>query len=81
MGDRSQDSVNDAQHGIEVHKCLNGLSPDIMNAVVITSKHGLNTRHYNLSVTDRSKADWYGQIQFHIGNVEASRYRTYCPVK
>ena len=40
--DRNQDSVNDAQHGNEVYKCLNGLSLDIMNAAVTTSKHSHN---------------------------------------
>ena len=39
----------------EVYKCLNGLSPDIMNDILAVSKHRYNTRHYNLFVTDRAK--------------------------
>ena len=39
----------------EVYKCLNGLSPDIMNDVFAVSKHGYSTAHYDLFVTDRTK--------------------------
>ena len=37
----------------EVYKCLNGLSPDIVNDTLPVSKYRCNTRHYNLFVTDR----------------------------
>ena len=43
----------------EVCKCLNGLSPDIMNDILAVSKHRYNTRHYNLFVTDQPKTDRY----------------------
>ena len=46
---------------IEACKCLNGLSPDIMNDVLAVSKHRCNSRHYNLLVTDRPKTDRYGR--------------------
>ena len=45
----------------EAYKCLNGISPDIMNYAFVVSKHRYNTRHYNLFVTDRPKTDTYGQ--------------------
>ena len=32
----------------QVHKCLNWLSPDIMNDILIGPKHRYNTWHYNL---------------------------------
>ena len=32
----------------EVYKCLNGLSPDIINDILAVSKYQYNTRHYNL---------------------------------
>ena len=45
----------------EAYKCLNGISPDIMNYALVVSKHQYNTRHYNRFVTDRPKTDRYGQ--------------------
>ena len=45
----------------EVYKCLNGLSPDIMNDILAVSKHRYNTRHYNLFVTDWPKTNRYGR--------------------
>ena len=45
----------------EVYKCLNGLSPDIVNDVLAVSKHRYNTEQYNLFVTDPPKTDIYGQ--------------------
>ena len=45
----------------EVYKCLNGLSPDIINDILAVSKHLYNTRHYNLFVTDRHKTDRYNR--------------------
>ena len=45
----------------EVYKCLNGISPDIMNDILAVSKHQCNTRPYNLFVTDWPKTDGYGQ--------------------
>ena len=45
----------------EVYKRLNRLSPDIMNDILVVSKHRYNTRHYNLFVTDRPKTDRYGR--------------------
>ena len=42
---------------IEVYKCLNGLSPDIVNDVLAVSKHRYNTHQYNLFVTDPPKND------------------------
>ena len=45
----------------EVYKCLNGLSPDIVNDVLAVSKHRYNTQQYNLFVTDPHKTDIYGQ--------------------
>ena len=45
----------------EACKCLNGLSPDVMNEILAVSKHRYNTRHYNLFVTDRPKSDRYGR--------------------
>ena len=32
---------------IKVYKCLNGISPDIMNDTLAVSKHRYNTRHYS----------------------------------
>ena len=31
----------------KVYKCLNGISPDIMNDTLAVSKHRYNTRHYS----------------------------------
>ena len=31
----------------KVYKCLNGISPDIMNDTLAVSKHQYNTRHYS----------------------------------
>ena len=45
----------------EVYKCLNGISPEIMNDTFAVSKHQFNTRHYNFFVTDRFKTDRYGR--------------------
>ena len=45
----------------EVDKCLNGISPDIMNNILTVSKHQYSTRHYNLFVTDRPKTDRFGR--------------------
>ena len=45
----------------EVYKCLNGLSPDIVNDVLAVSKHRYNTLKYKLFVTDRPKTDRYGR--------------------
>ena len=45
----------------EVYKYLNRFSPNIMNDVITVLKHGYNTQHYNLFVTDRSKIEKYGQ--------------------
>ena len=42
-------------------RCLNELSPDIMNDVLAVSKHQYNTQHYNLFVTEQPKIDRYGQ--------------------
>ena len=36
-----------------VYKCLNGISPDIINDVLAVSKHQYNTQQYNLFVTER----------------------------
>ena len=44
-----------------LYKCLNGISPDIMNDILAVSKHQYDTRHYNLFMTDRPKADRYGR--------------------
>ena len=45
----------------EVYKCLNWISPEIMNDTLAVSKHQYNTRNYNLFVTDRPKTDRYGR--------------------
>ena len=45
----------------EVYKCLNWISPEIMNDKLAVSKHRYNTRNYNLFVTDRPKTDRYGR--------------------
>ena len=45
----------------EVRKCLNGISPDVMNDILAVSKHKYNTRHYNLFVTDRPRTDRHGR--------------------
>ena len=45
----------------EVYKCLNGLSPDIVNDVLAVSKRHYNTQYYKLFVTDPLKTDIYGQ--------------------
>ena len=50
----------------EVYKCLNGLSPDIVNDVLAVSKHRYNTQHYNLFGTDPPKTDIY--VQNSISN-------------
>ena len=44
-----------------VCKCLNRVSPSIMNDILTVSKHHYNTRHYNLFVIDGPKTDRYGQ--------------------
>ena len=44
----------------ELYKCLNGISPNIMNDALAVSKHQCNTRHYNLLENDRPKIDRYG---------------------
>ena len=44
----------------EVYKCLNGLSPDILNDGLADLKHWYNTCHYNLFVTDWPKTDRSG---------------------
>ena len=62
----------------EVYKCLNGISPGIMNETLAISKHQYNTWHYNFFVTDRPKLIDMVRIQFHI---ELIRYGTYCPAK
>ena len=31
----------------KVYKCLNGISPDVMNDTLAVSKHRYNTRHYS----------------------------------
>ena len=46
---------------MEVCKCLNGLSPDIMNDAITVLKYNYNTRHDTFFVTDRPKADRYGR--------------------
>ena len=45
----------------EVYKCLNWISPEIMNDTLAVSKYRYNTRNYNLFVTDRPKTDRYGR--------------------
>ena len=45
----------------EVCKCLNAISPDIMNDTFAYSKHPYNTRHYSLFVTDQPNTDRYGR--------------------
>ena len=45
----------------ELYKCLNGLSPDIINDVLAVSKHRYNTQNSNLFVTDPLKSDIYSQ--------------------
>ena len=45
----------------EVYKCLNGISPDIMNDTLAVSKHQYNIQHYSPFVTDRRKTDRYGR--------------------
>ena len=62
----------------EVYKCPIGLSPGIMNGILVVSKHQYNTRYYNLFVTDRPKLIDMVEIQFHI---ELIRYETYCLLK
>ena len=62
----------------EVYKCPIGLSPCIMNGILVVSKHQYNTRYYNLFVTDRPKLTDMVEIQFHI---ELIRYETYCLLK
>ena len=44
---------------IEVHKCLDGLSLDIMNDVFAVSKHRYSTGYCDLFVTDRPKTERY----------------------
>ena len=43
----------------EIQKYLNGISSDVINDILAVSKQQYNTRHYNLFVTDRPKADRY----------------------
>ena len=62
----------------EVYKCLNGISPDIMNDTLAVSKHQFNTRHYNLLVTDRPKTDRHGPNSIPY---RASQIRNLLPVK
>ena len=45
----------------EVCKCLNRLSPDVLNEVLTVSKHRYNSQHYNLFVTNRPKTDMCGR--------------------
>ena len=45
----------------ELQKCLNRLSPDIMNDILAVSKNWYNTRHYHFFVTDPPKTDRYGR--------------------
>ena len=45
----------------EVCKCLNGISPGIMNETLAVSKHQYKTCHYNLFASDRPKTDRYGR--------------------
>ena len=45
----------------EVYKYLNELSADITNDVLIVSERQLNTRHYNICVTDGPMTDRYGR--------------------
>ena len=61
----------------EVYKCLNGLSPGIMNDVLAVSKHRFNARFYNIFVTDSPKTDRYGR---NLIPYKANQIR-YCPVK
>ena len=61
-----------------VFKCLNGVSPDIMNDTLAVSKHQYNTQNYNLFVTDLSKTDRYDRNLVHI---ELVRYGTYSTTK
>ena len=63
-------------HAYILNKCLNGLSPEIMNDILAVSKCRYNTRLYKLFVNDRPKTDRYGQ-----NSIELIRYGTYCPVK
>ena len=46
-------SLNSLMTG--VYKCLNRLSPVIMNDVLIVSTHAYNSQYYNLLVTDGAK--------------------------
>ena len=50
----------------EVYKCLNGISPDIMNDTLAVSKHRYNTQHYNLLWLIGPKLIDMVGIQFHI---------------
>ena len=43
-----------------LYKCLNGISPGIINDTFAVSKHQYTTRHYNFFVTDRPETDRYG---------------------
>ena len=61
----------------KVHKCLNGISADIMDDVLTFSNHGYNTWYY-IFVTDKPKTNRYGKYSIHIGLI---KYGTYCPVK
>ena len=45
----------------EVYKYLNELSADITNDVLTISERQLNTRHYNICVTDGPITDRYGR--------------------
>ena len=45
----------------KVYKCLNGISPDIMNDTLAVSKHRYNTRHYSYgwnSILYRANQIW-----------------------
>ena len=62
----------------EVYKCLNWLSPYIMNDVLTVLKHRYNTWHYHLFVTDRSKTYMYDRNSIpHTAN----QIWNYNPVK
>ena len=62
----------------KVHKCLNGISADIINDVLTVSNHGYNTCTTYIFVTDKPKTNRYGKYSIHIGII---KYGTYGPVK
>ena len=41
----------------EAYKCLNGLSPDGMNDLLVVLKQRYNTRYYDLFVTDQPQTE------------------------